>query len=323
MICRTFALISFSFLSLSGCVIIDTPPHLPGVDVVGDNGTVAGCFCGDNVCNSTTCNENTLTCAVDCGFCGDSVCQKGETSVNCYVDCHFCGDGICDNFRGENGSTCYYDCYDDDVDSTSADIPDVSDSGTGGSEELCTFASDFGCACTEDGDCNSGPCIERFSINGGVGKFCSRSCTVTCPSAYQCAIRNGNLVCVPKNAPCQPCSTNSDCPLGSDATCTTFDDVRAQYGSIVSGLPQGKYCRSLCNTPFDCISNDAPEPSCFNHRCVPSITGCSCTTEWSNAGLSTDCTATVGSSTCPGVERCSFSGANPVLLSCAATTTGC
>ena len=65
-------------------------------------------YCGDGICAST---ETLLSCAVDCGTCGDTFCtaEIGETLVSCPTDCAVCGDGICTS-QVETNLTCPDDC---------------------------------------------------------------------------------------------------------------------------------------------------------------------------------------------------------------------
>lgn len=68
-------------------------------------------FCGDGMCNN---GESSATCPQDCGSsCGDGVCNGGETSGNCPEDCGggggFCGDGTC-SFDEGLACNCEVDC---------------------------------------------------------------------------------------------------------------------------------------------------------------------------------------------------------------------
>ena len=65
-------------------------------------------FCGDRVCNG---GETTTTCAADCPsvpVCGDRVCSGTETAAACPADCARCGDGVCNGT--ETTSSCPGDC---------------------------------------------------------------------------------------------------------------------------------------------------------------------------------------------------------------------
>jgi len=80
--------------------------------------------CGDGACGG---KESLLNCALDCGSCGDGICDltenkscsdcaicddgactAGETRSNCLKDCVFCGDQICDYL--EDRKSCANDC---------------------------------------------------------------------------------------------------------------------------------------------------------------------------------------------------------------------
>ncbi len=59
--------------------------------------------CGDELCGG---GETRITCAEDCGNCGDGICDLNE-NLNC-PDCAVCGDGTCSS--GEGRGTCLKDC---------------------------------------------------------------------------------------------------------------------------------------------------------------------------------------------------------------------
>lgn len=74
-------------------------------------------FCGDGVCEG---GETCHSCLFDCGmcspadpYCGDGFCDSGEDCINCPFDCMdclilYCGDGICDS--NEDCIHCPKDC---------------------------------------------------------------------------------------------------------------------------------------------------------------------------------------------------------------------
>jgi hypothetical protein len=69
----------------------DDGPHLPPMDAHGDSHADArvdgppGGFCGDGICNS---GESCSTCPTDCGSCcGNGICDNGETCSTCPSDC--------------------------------------------------------------------------------------------------------------------------------------------------------------------------------------------------------------------------------------------
>lgn len=67
------------------------------------------CHCGDGLCSESQ-GETTRTCAEDCGSsCGDGECNGGESGDSCYVDCGSCGDNICESKEVAEQS-CAADC---------------------------------------------------------------------------------------------------------------------------------------------------------------------------------------------------------------------
>lgn len=73
-------------------------------------------YCGDGICNN---GETCSICSQDCGscpplapYCGDSICNNGETCLTCSQDCGacqpYCGDDICQS--SETCSNCPTDC---------------------------------------------------------------------------------------------------------------------------------------------------------------------------------------------------------------------
>ena len=57
-----------------------------------------------------------FSCPTDCpmGICGNGRCDRGESIYNCPIDCGHCGDGICDVSEhcgtGTTWDNCYLDC---------------------------------------------------------------------------------------------------------------------------------------------------------------------------------------------------------------------
>ena len=73
-------------------------------------------WCGDGIC-SPELGETETNCIADCYvepppvFCGNGVCDFGETFETCPEDCPgFCGDGICNPDIDETPITCPQDC---------------------------------------------------------------------------------------------------------------------------------------------------------------------------------------------------------------------
>lgn len=74
------------------------------------NGSSGKTFCGNSVCEV---GETNASCAKDCpvaAVCGNGKCEGGESSVNCAKDCPVaaCGNGKCE--VGETNANCAKDC---------------------------------------------------------------------------------------------------------------------------------------------------------------------------------------------------------------------
>lgn len=69
--------------------------------------------CGDYYCNPYN-DEDGDTCYVDCGACGDGVCNGPEDLGSCPEDCHVCEDTYCSG-PYETCSNCPADCNPDQV----------------------------------------------------------------------------------------------------------------------------------------------------------------------------------------------------------------
>ncbi|HSI04207.1 MAG TPA: hypothetical protein VLC93_07020, partial [Myxococcota bacterium] len=127
----------------------------------------ASAVCGDGNCSGT---ETIVTCPLDCASCGDSVCTSPETKVSCPADCPpVCGDSLCTG--SETISSCPADC-----------IP----------------ARTLGAPCANDGNCNSGECV---NVGSKVCSECSNNsdCTGsnTCISTGCTYKHCSNTACVP------------------------------------------------------------------------------------------------------------------------------
>jgi hypothetical protein len=245
--------------------------------------------CGNGVCEEPyECPANQVCqsiCQADCGiaptnFCGDGICNIGETYGNCPNDCQTCGNGVCNT--GETTTNCPSDCI---------------------SGPTCTLTA---------GDCNDGnPCttdtvnyaqcrcdhtaINALSVSGCSGiQDCSRyicrvgSCVIEpitgCVGAYcgdgLCQSTENSITCI-QDCP-NPC-LNVICPdecsidlryLKTEGTC-----------EVISGLPVCNYtsstqCLMGCDTQsINCIgttclsnlecddSNECTIDSCLNGIC--------------------------------------------------------
>jgi uncharacterized protein YraI len=74
-------------------------------------GCPTGIVCGDGICTDNW--EDYETCPQDCPFCGDYICEPGESYLTCSFDClSTCGNGICEMSSPayEDSSWCPADC---------------------------------------------------------------------------------------------------------------------------------------------------------------------------------------------------------------------
>lgn len=62
--------------------------------------------CGDGWCDRS--QETKSNCRMDCVWCGDSVCDIGESPRTCPRDCGTCGNGTCE--ADESAASCGVDC---------------------------------------------------------------------------------------------------------------------------------------------------------------------------------------------------------------------
>jgi hypothetical protein len=73
-----------------------------------------------------------------------------------------------------------------------------------------------GCDCKDNGDCDSGICIDNANSANPSGKECAQTCVDSCEAGYKCATTSIGgepvAVCVPaKGNLCHPCSASKDC----------------------------------------------------------------------------------------------------------------
>jgi hypothetical protein len=125
---------------------VDGEDGQDGVD--GTNGSNVIVICGDGICEDV---EEGI-CEADCGdappapFCGDNSCNGNETKVSCPSDCGYCGNGVCDN--GETCDTCPADCPEP------PSAPFCGDDVCNGSETPSTCSDD--CGTCDNGTCDNG-----------------------------------------------------------------------------------------------------------------------------------------------------------------------
>ena len=176
-----------------------------------------------------------------------------------------------------------------------------------------------GCACTQNGDCNSAVCIDDPSQPGG--KACAQTCTENCPSGYQCAqitATGGDLQSICANATgrlCEPCVKSDDCtsPGLKGAACVN-------EGAL------GHFCGIACTQDAQCpvgyVCGTVPTTEgTTSSQCVRQSTAageafglCTCDAFASASKLATTCFAEVKDAQgkvigqCPGTRACGASG---------------
>ena len=164
-----------------------------------------------------------------------------------------------------------------------------------------------GCACSENGQCDSGYCLETAQ-----GSQCAQTCQQNCPDGFVCkTLSTGSDVtslCVPLFPRlCEPCNADADCAAatgGSGSACVPYQ------GAV--GL-LGGFCGASCDAASPC-------PSGYSCDAVTSVGGaksqqcrkidqqCSCDARAVKLGLQTGCSLTSGAGTCAGKRSCSATG---------------
>jgi len=148
----------------------------------------------------------------------------------------------------------------------------------------------FGCPCVDNGDCESGFCVE-----GPFGGVCTEQCLEECPESWHCKGVSGigpDLVflCVPDNKKlCYPCTLDSQCggglcmPLGDGDFCTFTCDELTQ-----------------CPATFHCEEVDEGGQTCS--VCLPDSGSCACTSD--TEGQLRPCQIENEHGLCMGYETC-------------------
>ena len=197
------------------------------------------------------------------------------------------------------------------VDSGSADIgedaaDDTSDhdAGASDSEGLCIAAGEFGCPCTNNGDCDSSFCLESAD-----GKVCSKTCVEDCPTGFRCRSVNGGggdlvSLCVPEHARlCDPCKGDGDCngpQGGGGAVCRDH---------VVDGALVGRFCATSCKADSDCPgAYSCSKATDGKGHCVLKTGTCGCSKRAVAAKLATTCSTKNAIGACTGQRSCGAKG---------------
>ena len=171
-------------------------------------------------------------------------------------------------------------------------------------EPLCEAGE--GCfldPCGENGDCQSGWCVEHMGEN-----VCTIQCTEECPPGWSCRQVGGGgpdlfFVCVSSVANlCKPCGDTADCksPGGADDVCLGYGD-------------EGRFCGAACATDDDCpwgfsclatVTVDGVDTT----QCLADAGVCPCTAKSVGLGLATPCQESNEFGACDGKRVCAEEG---------------
>jgi len=182
--------------------------------------------------------------------------------------------------------------------------------------EPCESPGAWGCTCKADSDCTSNYCIQTAD-----GPMCSQICVDSCPAAWKCVQVQGTTdityVCVPPFLTlCRPCDADTDCThLGAVAGANRCIPSQPEQGFI-----NGSFCGSECADADDCPKGYACNDLTFGGKtvkqCQPEGGACSCTSDWTDKGLSTACSINNSEGSCSGLRVCTGEG----LSMCTAVT---
>ncbi len=152
--------------------------------------------------------------------------------------------------------------------------------------EVIITPGGFGSPCNENGDCESGYCVD-----GPKGYVCTRTCDTICPSGYECKAVSGGtdvvFLCLPQlRDNCTPCSDNFQCQGG-------LYDIDGEG-----------HCADECGKDDDCpggFTCDETEQAA-GLFCQPTTGSCTCFAE--NDGGLRSCTTPSELGVCVGVSEC-------------------
>jgi hypothetical protein len=146
---------------------------------------------------------------------------------------------------------------------------------------------DFGEACVENSECESGFCVE-----GPTGFICTQTCLDTCPEGFSCkAVANTFpdviFLCMPQVLNhCAPCQEDFQCP-----------------GGLCREMVDGTFCIAPCTSDDECPGTHACTSMGMEFDyCIPTNGSCSCRSD--TAGLERTCEAGNELGTCLGFETC-------------------
>jgi hypothetical protein len=161
----------------------------------------------------------------------------------------------------------------------------------------------FGDHCQENGDCQSGWCVEHL----GDGT-CTQYCVEECPPGWTCReVGSGGpdveFICVSSYANlCKPCGANLDCVSVGGA-----QDACLDYGE------EGSFCGGVClsddDCPFGFACHESPSvDGTSTSQCIAVGGVCPCSDRSTTLGLVTPCSVANAWGVCPGQRVCTADG---------------
>ncbi|MBM4370272.1 MAG: putative metal-binding motif-containing protein [Deltaproteobacteria bacterium] len=155
---------------------------------------------------------------------------------------------------------------------------------------------DWGQPCTDNGDCESGYCVE---VAEGIS-VCTIPCIEECPSDWVCQGFNSGpdviFLCVPPwSSICAPCALHTDCVFDGNL-CIPVGEGGGTYCGVdcAGGQP--------CPEHYHCEEIEDGEGKPLGAQCVPDTGSCICT--WALNGTTEACAVENGHGTCFGESTC-------------------
>ncbi len=241
------------------------------------------------------------------GACGEDkvsgVVEVGDTDASLEI---FLPDGTADSTIAPP------ETVDNDGDASTGDVPPCPG---------CTASP-----CENNGDCNSGYCLE-----GPNGKECVRTCQDECPTGYACrgvtdAGGDPTFLCLYEHISyCQPCNIDGDCETGigglSGAKCLPGDADEPDLGS---------FCRTPCTAgscPAGATCEDVMIGAETKSLCRPGSPNeaaeCMCSSRSVALTLGTDCSIENALGICDGERICAVVGPVPACNAVVALAEAC
>ena len=130
----------------------------------------------------------------------------------------------------------------DDV-ATASDVADVAADAA----KIGDCPGGSGCACTDNGNCDNGLCIEDPGAAAQDFKVCATKCTEDCQPGYRCVQTSSGSgdsvsICVASwGRLCNPCTETKEC-----------DFVGTSGAACVAQAGLGNFCGSPCSKDTDC-----------------------------------------------------------------------